>query len=337
MSRTIAFCATGKTGLGHLRRIANVARAVRKQDPAQPIDLLTNAAVEMLPPEETSLFRRIELMPRQNMANRLVAADCSAVVVDTAVLPGLHAVAGRLCLILRETVAERLAAFRLEEGRAWDLIVLPQPASEWRPDPDLVPARRLEAVGYIYRKPRARRVRRDGVGAPATGPPRMLIASGGGGSDLTSLIFRDQVSRLVEALREETCAPFQVVQALGPRVPELAAVSGADAIWRPGPDLHEAFARADLVISTVGYNSVLELACTDVPVLLVPIARAYDDQEKRAWLWGERLGLCHRPGQPERSVRWMSDVLAARCRRRPVDLGSSGAARCAALLAELAG
>lgn len=335
MSRTIAFCATGKTGLGHLRRIANIARAVREQDAARPIDLLANVPVEMLPPEERAFFRRIEMVPRQAMADRLMAADCGTVVVDTAVLPGLHAIRAPLCLILRETIAARLAAFRLEDGRAWDLIVLPQPAGEWHSDPDLVPARRVEAVGYIYRKPRALRARRDGVGAPATGPPRVLIASGGGGGDLTSLTFRDQMSRLVDALREGMCAPLEVVQALGPRAPDQAALPGADAIWRPGPDLHQAFARADLVISTVGYNSVLELACTDVPVLLVPIARTYDDQEKRARLWGERLGLGHRPEEPGRSVRWMSATLGERRRRKPMDLGPSGAARCAALLAEL--
>jgi predicted glycosyltransferase len=337
MKRAIAFCATGKTGLGHLRRIANIARAVREQDAARPIDLLTNAAVEMLPPEETALFRRIEVMPRQNMANRLLAADRGPVVVDTAVLPGLHAVAGPLCLVLRETVPERLGAFELGDGRFWDLIILPQPASERRPDPDLVPARQVEAVGHIYRKPRARHDRRDGVSQPATGPPKVLIASGGGGSGPTAFAFAEEVGRLLVSLREAARAPLQIVQALGPRLPDTAGIPGVDAICRPGADLHEAFARADLVISTVGYNSVLELACTDVPVLLVPIARTYDDQGKRARVWQERLGFCHQPEEPERSVRWMSAVLAARYRRRPVDLGPSGAARCAALIMELAG
>jgi hypothetical protein len=335
--RTIAFCATGKTGLGHLRRIVNIARAMREQHAARPIELLTNAAVEVLPPEERALFRRIEVTPRQEMVRRLLAADGGTVVVDTAALPGLHAVERPLCLILRETVRERLAAFRLEDGRAWDLIVLPQPAGEWRPDPDLVPARRVEAVGYIYRKPRAQRDEREGVGEPATGPARILIASGGGGSNLTSLIFRDQVGRLVQALREEMRAPLEVIQALGPRVPDEAAVPGSDAIWRPDPDLREGFVGAGLLISTVGYNSVLELACTDVPVLLVPIMRTYDDQAKRGRLWEERLGLCHRPEEPERSVRWMSAVLGERRRRRPVEIGPSGAALCAALLAELEG
>jgi predicted glycosyltransferase len=336
VSRTIAFCATGKTGLGHLRRIANIARAVREREAARPIDLLTNAAVEVLPPEERALFRSIEVMPRQEMPRRLLAADSGTVVVDTVVLPGLHVIAGPLCLVLRETVRERLAAFRLEDGRAWDLIVLPQPPGEWRPDPDLVAARRVEAVGYIYRKPRAQHDPRDG-GEATSRPPRVLIASGGGGSEGTAHAFRIEVGQLVEALREERRAPLEVVQALGPRVPDQAAVPGADAIWRPGADLHEGFAGADLVISAVGYNSVLELACTDVPVLLVPIARTYDNQEKRGRLWEERLGLCHRPEEPERSVRWMSATLAERQRRPPMDLGPSGAMRCAALLAELGG
>jgi predicted glycosyltransferase len=336
MSRTIAFCATGKTGLGHLRRIVNIARAVRERDAARRIGLLTNAAVDTLPPVETELFLRIEVVPRQSMANRLLAAYCGPVVVDTAVLPGLHAVAGPLCLILRETVRERLAEFRLEDGRAWDLLILPQPASEWCPDPDLVPARRVEAVGYVYRRPRVP-YRQAASGAPASGPPQVLVASGAGGSVSTARTFAEEVGRLLVGLRKVMREPLAVVQALGPRGTDQACVPGADAISRPGADLHDAFAGADLVISTAGYNSVLELACTDVPVLLVPIMRTYDDQEKRARRWGERVGLCHHPLERERSIRWMSAILGERLRRRPVALKPSGAARCAALLAELEG
>jgi hypothetical protein len=337
MGRTITFCATGRTGLGHLRRISNIAGAVRERDRARPMGLLTNAAVEEgLPPGERALFRRLEVAPRQEMTRRLLAADGGPVVVDTAVLPGLHAVAGPLCLILRETVPKRLEAFRLEDGRPWDLLILPQPAGEWWPEPDLVPARRVKAVGYIYRRPHLG-YRRPGSGAPASCPPQVLIASGGGGGGPTAFAFAEEVGRLVVGLREAARGPLQVVQALGPRLPDEASVPGVDAIWCPGADLHEGFARADLVISTVGYNSVLELACTDVPVLLVPIMRTYDDQEKRGRLWGARLGLCHRPEDSERSVRWISAVLGERRRRRPVELGPSGAALCAALLAELDG
>lgn len=166
MARAIAFCATGKTGLGHLRRIANIARAVRERDPARSMALLTNAPVEALPPEDGALFRRIEVTPRQAMARRLSTRDSGPVVVDTAVLPRLHAVERPLCLVLRETIPERLPGFRLENGRPWDLIVLPQPAGEWRPDPDLVPARRVAAVGYIYRRPHVR-YQRGGSDAPS--------------------------------------------------------------------------------------------------------------------------------------------------------------------------
>jgi len=291
---------------------------------------------EGLLPEERLLFRRTEVAPRQEMAHRLLVSEHGPVVVDTAVLPGLHAVAGPLCLILRETVPERLWAFKLEDGRPWDLLILPQPAGEWCPDPDLVPARRVEAVGYIYRRPRVR-YQRGGSGAPISGPPQVLIASGGGGSGSTASAFAQEVGRLLVGLREVMRTPVLIVQALGPRGTEQTGVPGADAIWRPGADLHDTFAGADLVISSVGYNSVLELACTDVPVLLVPIMRTYDDQEKRGRFWGKHLGLCHHAQEPERSVRWMSAVLGERRRRRPVELGPSGGARCAALLAELGG
>jgi len=79
------------------------------------------------------------------------------------------------------------------------------------------------------------------------------------------------------------------------------------------------FQTADAVISTAGYNSVLELATTDTPTLLLPIPRSIDDQEARVRLWSARLGPP--PGDP---VAWLADTLATRRRRAPVDLGPSG-------------
>ncbi len=92
-------------------------------------------------------------------------------------------------------------------------------------------------------------------------------------------------------------------------------MKGVDEILKPGPELHNLFSKVDLVISAAGYNTVLELACTDVPVLLVPVPRYTDDQEKRARLWGKGLGMCYFPDQKEISVQWMTEVLEKRSRR----------------------
>ena len=333
MDRTITFCATGRTGLGHLRRVTNVAWALRARRPRIPIALLTNGWPNGLSDEEIALYSRIEMAPRPAMAERHLSKDAGPVVVDTAVLPKLHTVDAPLCLILRETVPGKLRLFRLEGGRPWDLVILPHPAGEWTLDADLVPARRIEAVGWIYRRPARRKVEEtdeDGRNGVFAGRPTLLIASGGGGQAADA--FRNEVGRLIGQLRAMVRKPVTVIQAVGPHAPKAWRIPGIDAVIRPGARLHDVFVRADLIVSTAGYNAVLELACTDVPTLLVPRARTFDDQEKRARQWGKRIGFCHTPSNPRRSVRWMAEILDGGVRRPPVKLGPSGALACATLI-----
>ena len=328
MSATIAFCATGKSGLGHLRRVTNVAAAMRERAPEHALELLTNAALGGLEGEEAGYYRAASTVGREQMARALVAAAADVVVVDTAVIPDLEQVAAPLCLILRETVAERLQRFRLGGTRPWDLIVVPNPPQHWLPAPGALPARRIEAVGWIYRSAARKRVERSAV-------PTILIASGGGGNDHTAARFRALLEDLVARVRATFAQPMEVVQVLGPRAPDAALVRGVDRAMRPGPALHALFPGFDLVVSTSGYNSVLELACTDVPTLLLSIARTYDDQEKRTREWGDRLGLAHETQDPGASVAWMCRVLAGRNRRPVVELGPSGAAAAADSIAGL--
>jgi predicted glycosyltransferase len=148
-------------------------------------------------------------------------------------------------------------------------------------------------------------------------------------------VLRTELEHLIAACRAALQEPIEVLQVLGPRAAADAVLAQAEGIVRPGPDLPERFAGADLVISAAGYNSILELACTDVCVLLVPVRRTYDDQFGRALRWERRLGLCHRPAEHERSVGWMVQVLRTSRRRPAVELGPSGAALCAALIEEL--
>jgi predicted glycosyltransferase len=111
-------------------------------------------------------------------------------------------------------------------------------------------------------------------------------------------------------------------------------VAGVDRQVCLGPDLPRAFAEADLVISTAGYNSVLELACTTVPTLLIPIPRQHDDQEDRVRRWGRILGKGHSPAGADASATWMSQLLDRRERRGIYGLGPSGAERAARYLME---
>lgn len=326
MTDSVIFCATAKTGLGHLRRSTNIAAALHERNRDLPLTLCSNAPVAGLAVGEAAYFSNTVVQPRAEMAAWLAdGGGDGPVVVDTAVLPGLHRVARPLCLVLRATVADKVTRFALEDGRTWDLVCVPNPASRWLPDGALLPARRIEAVGWIYRRPEATAQERAGT-------PRLLVAAGGGGGADAGSAFGAAVDALVAKVRAALPGPLDVILASGPRADGDAAITGADRVLDADPDLHQAFAGADLVISTAGYNSVLELACTDVPVLFVPIARTYDDQAARARYWAPRLGLCHEPSDPGRSAAWMTEVLRSRRRRAPADPGPSGAAACAGLI-----
>jgi predicted glycosyltransferase len=338
MKRTITFCARANDGLGKLQRVNNVVRALRDQWPNIPLSLVTDAKRETHSAEEIALYQKIEMASRSKMTQRLLSMDLDVVVVGGLVLPNLHLVDAPLCLILREVLPAKLERYRLEGGRPWDLIVLPNPVDEWVPDPEAVPARRIEAVGWIYRRPALQKLEES----EANGPywifmkhPMVLITAGAGSGGHRPEAFCQHMEGLIKGLREMVAKPVTVVQVRGPLAPNEWRIAGVDEVICPGPNLHNLFPSADLVISAVGYNTVLELACTDVPSLLVPIERYTDDQQKRARHWGPSLGLCHDSSDPQRSIQWMAEVLQSGVRRPAVDLGPSGASASAAMIVEL--
>ena len=317
--------ATGRSGLGHLRRVTNIAMALPPHAP--PLILLSNAGLAGLEAAEAGRFAHAELVERAQMSARAAALGAGLVVVDTAVIPDLAGVRAPLALILRESPAGELARFRLDGHRAWDLVLVPNPSDWWSPAPAAVGARRVAAVGWIYRPAPQR--------GPTGGHPRLLVASGGGGTVETATHFRAAVEPFVAALRHRMQAPVEVVQAMGPRAPQAGLLASADRTVDPGARLHDWFADADLVVTTAGYNSTLELALLDVPVLFVPIGRTYDDQAERARRWAPALGGLLDPGDLATSVDWAASVLMARRRRPPAPLGPSGAAAAARLLLDL--
>jgi len=324
----IWICATGKSGLGHLRRCTSIAAEMRRISPAAGIGLLTNAPPAGLPERDLAVWSRVGIAPREEMAGFMGGQDgVGAAVVDTAVLPGLERLSAPVALILRETPEDRLARFAMPGGRPWDAVVVPNPADHWLPDGDTVPCRHLEAVGWIYRALEASARSRPGS--------HVLVATGGGGTEETARALRELLDPVLTAAREFAKQPFEVAQAIGPRAPANAKLLSADRTIDPGGDLNVHFAEARAVISTAGYNSVLELAGLDVPTMLAAIPRSFDDQTARARLWGPRLGhfLGHDIGS---AARWLADAAARGERRVPWDLGPSGAGRAAQLLLELA-
>ena len=335
MPAAITFCATSKSGLGHLRRLTNIGGALRSRSPSIPLDLLTNAPVAGLTDAEIGLYRRIDVVERQEMADFLLARQGGGpVLVDTAVIPGLDRLPGPLCLVLRETVASQLNRFHLDGDRPWDLVLLPNPADDWRPDAAAIPARRIEAVGWIWRPPGpVPSAVDDGRSARVGGG--LLIATGGGGTGETARYIRGEMEPLIEGLHDGLGSPPEIIQTVGPRSSAEARIDGVDRYVDVGARLNQAFAQADLVVSTSGYNSILELACIDVPALLLAFPRSLDDLQARARRWGDRLGHCHEPTAPADSIRWMAEVMEHGRRRPPVDLGPPGGEVAAPLIADL--
>ena len=260
------------------------------------------------------------------MGARLSGAGVTLAVVDTMTLPGIGAHRGQSVLILRETPQARLERFRRDDGAPWDCVIVPNAADHWMPSVEPGFARRIEAAGWISRP--------TGCRAPGERSAGIVLATGGGGSLETRAHLYPLLTRLLSEARARSRTAFRVRQALGPRAGGQA-LPGIDEVFDPGPQLNDVFRAADLVISTAGYNSVLELAGTDTPALIVPIPRSLDDQAARVRLWGPRLGFGLLPEHLEEGAAWLAHQVETPARRPPVDLGPDGADRAADILLDL--
>lgn len=325
-TRRIAFLGTSRSGLGHLRRIATIAARLRAAGAGLEPHLVTNARPAGLAAADLAVFGGLTVCPRDGMAAAVAAGGFEMAVVDTMKLPGIGALSCPAVLILREMPDELTEGFRRADGRPWDLVVVPNPAGHWMPRVGRGFARSIEAVGWILRPTGARAA--DEVSAG------IVVATGGGGTEETRSVLYPVLDEVITLARARTTRPFRVRQALGPRAGG-AALAEADEVFDPGGDLNAVFRAADVAISTAGYNSVLELASTDTPVLLAAIPRSLDDQAGRVRLWGPRLGHGLEPDQVEEAARWLADQVVRPRRRAPVDLGPDGAARAAELIREV--
>ncbi|MFZ3584441.1 glycosyltransferase [Loktanella sp. DJP18] len=312
----ICFLATSKSGLGHLRRSATIARRLRTLDPARKLHLISNAPPQGLTGADLDAFASIQVADRAAMSAAVAATGAAVMVVDTMTVPDLELLGHPMALVLRETPNAQLPRFALTEGRPWDLIVVANPVDHWMPDPTLLNAQSRVASGWIYRSTGQRR----GIGGPV---PRVLVATGGGGPAATARTVYAQIDVLLARLRRAVPA-FDVTQAIGARARGFGQLAEADDIVDPGAVLNDLFREADIVISTAGYNSVLELAMTDTPTLLVPIPRSIDDQTARARTWAQKLGMWLDAAAPARAADWLAQEITLRRRRPPVDLGPSG-------------
>jgi predicted glycosyltransferase len=317
----ICFLVTAKSGLGHLRRSLTIATRLRAIAPALKLHLISNAPPDGMSGDDLRSFDSIQVLDRDQMAQAAVGTRASVLVLDTLTVPGIERTGLQLVLVLRETPDDKLTRFRLADGKPWDLVLIVNPAEHWMPGLQTLAARCIIATGWIYRRSRH-------LSAPRRSVPRVLVATGGGGTVETAHRLYETIDAVLATARGNA-APFEVVQAIGPRARAFGQLAHADRATDPGGALNELFCDADVVISTVGYNSVLELAMTDTPSLLVPIPRSIDDQEARARSWAGALGAWLDATHPEEASAWLR-------RRLPVDLGPSGEDKAARAILNLA-
>ncbi|MEZ5652607.1 MAG: glycosyltransferase [Burkholderiaceae bacterium] len=318
----IWFCATARSGLGHLMRCHTIARALAARRPDLRIGMMTNAPTIAFEDPSETVFAEHMIVERDAMAAALQARPARLMVADTLIMPGIDTLSMRRALILREMPEQRIPDFSCG-SRAWDLVLIPNPPLAWQPTIPPTFAERILHVGWIYRPTPI--VPRD----PAR-TPMALVTFGGGGNAATRQALRERIEPVLAAARNLSERDFEVFQVLGPRASEDDRLLGCDHVIEVGGALNQWLSKADVVITTVGYNTILELAQTDVPAMLVPIARNIDDQDRRARHWQARLGHRHVVGEHEHSARWLAEQLARRERRAPVDLGPSGEGAAAA-------
>ena len=324
MSR-ILFLAAARSGLGHVRRLTNIARHLAGQ--GIDLELGLNAEPAGLEAGERAFFSTVHRCERASMAELAKARSADLVVADTLELPKLAGFAGKRALVLRETPLERQPRFRLADGEIWDLTIVPNPEDHWFPDSELIGSHATESVGWIYRQARS---------LPPLGRwPVLLVATGGGGDDEAAATLHRTIWPWLSGLLRTDGPPIDMVQAMSPRSDPSRRLPEPVRQIDPGPRLQDLFAAAQLVVSTAGYNSVLELACCTTPAVVYPIGRSFDDQAARAALWGPRLGCHFDPTDTAALTRWCLETLCRRGRRPVVDLGPSGAPRAAELLASL--
>lgn len=322
------FLATSKSGLGHLRRIATIAGRIRDIAPNRRLHLVSNARPQGISSADMAAFDTVQVIDRDCMASGLPAAGQMVLVLDTITVPGIEQLDAPLALVLREAPDEQLHRFRLANGRPWDLVIIANPRDHWMPSDEVLKTRAIAPVGWIYRT--------AGLRQPSGKTmPMVLVATGGGGTAETARVLYAEIDALLCRVRQQLERRFEVVQAIGPRALAFGQLTSADRIIDPGSQLNELFRDADIVISTAGYNSVLELATTDTPTLLVPIPRSIDDQAARARLWAQRMGYCHDTCAPDLSANWLAQEIAAHRRRPPVDMGPSGEDRAATAILAL--
>jgi hypothetical protein len=277
----ILFHVPSRRGLGHAMRASTLIRAIRVRDPGARCLLAVSHALPggLLDPEAPCAVvgPAAPGAPLDLGAVRGFGAD--VIVFDTVVPDAwalLRAAAGRpgarLALVLREARPAALAALRAHPVvRELGLILVPHLREEF--DPGL--------TGAVHVGPVARRRGATGGGDNPAPSFDILSTAGGGGHRELCEPFVGMVLAADRELRRWGLEPRHLL-VTGPRYSGAVPDPGPVTVRRFAPDLPELIARARVVVSRAGYNTVAEIQAAGTPAILVPGDPGLDDQRGRA-------------------------------------------------------
>jgi radical SAM protein with 4Fe4S-binding SPASM domain len=294
----VAFHAINGVGLGHLVRATSIAEEVRALDPEGAILVLTNAA-------DTSLLRRAGLdfvrfppaltephadpdRARRALPAPLDHAALSAaldafapdlVVFDThaplALARHAAAIGARSVLVLRELRPEVLGAFLASAApAAFDRIVVPHEPGEVD----------LRGVGHLPVTVAGPVVRRLVTRLPrGKRAPMVVMMAGGGGQPVDARRFLRAAAdaHILARARIPELTTLLVTGPYAEAPPHIHGVAGLS-VTGACAELPAYLARAELLVSQAGYNSVAEIRALRKPAILVPGHRKSEDQSARA-------------------------------------------------------
>jgi predicted glycosyltransferase len=300
--RTVLFQPLNHIGMGHINRLAVIARALHEVDdgirtpfvveesahvlldamelPYIPLpsgNSMSNAAAwsAWTKDKRYSLQQQMSRVILQALAPQVVVFDflpipAFANEVVTSKIPIVF------CLREMRRMRDYLPIVRdlLNHAR---LIVIPHPEGTFGLPEDL--AGKCCFVGEIARASRAVSTReRDRIA------PQILISGGGGGYPGT-VEFYNLALKATQTLRERYPA-LKAQLITGPLFRDWRLLEPSDGITVVPfeSDMTSLFDSADLVICQAGYNTVAELAQLQTKTVLVPAEREWDDQFAR----GER-------------------------------------------------
>ena len=314
----LLFQSRNRRGLGHLMRGLNLARAIRRQDPATEIVFYArhHSAEALCEPD----FRAIVEGDADGMRQwpEVVHAVAPDVVVYDTMLPADPAEvdaapAARRVFVMRKVRDDKQADVLSHPFlQQVDLVLVPHTRDEFGHTLPASLDRKTAFVGPIVRLPdpgRQDRVR----SAYHLAPGDFVVTStvGGGGFADQAEAFFATVYAIHRAL-EQRLPRLRHIVVQGPNFGGVLAPLPGMTVVEYEPDLIDLLATSDLAIAEGGYNTVNEIRVARTPAVFLPSVRNLDDQEERVRAL-ERAGLAavYVGLEPEAIAAHVADVCTA--------------------------